>query len=240
MQEAELQAKMSASKKDPSLDSSTREQKKEQHSPKEPIAQGRRRDGPAGLPLVVRGRVARHEDADEEGAHETVQGIEHKTAAGIGKSFENSMQRSQAMLDVSDWSRIWDTVRLFRRPSNVLLFLQGIPGCMPWGVIGVFLNDYFISDRNAPSKFGAFVVVAVYGIGSVFGQIAGGILGKKLYHMKHEYLCYLLGTVQILSSGPLLVCVCLSATHCNTLPRTVIYGKTIRARLTEYRAVLMD
>jgi len=239
MQQAELQAKMSASKKDPSLDSSSSEHQIVQDGPKEPIAQGRRRDGPAGLPLVVRGRVARHEDTDEEeGARETVQGIENKT--GIGKSLKNSMQRSQAMLDVSDWSRIWDTVRLFRRPSNVLLFLQGIPGCMPWGVVGVFLNDYFISDRNAPSKFGAFVVVAVYGIGSVFGQIAGGFLGKKLYQMKHEYSCYLLGTVQILSSGPLLVCVCLSATHCNTLQRSVTHGKIFRARLTEYRAVLMD
>jgi len=223
MQEAELQAKMSASKKELSLDSSSHEQQIVQDGPKEPIAQGRRRDGPAGLPLVVRGRVARHEDADEEGAHETVQGIEHKTAAGIGKSFENSMQRSQATSDVGDLSRIWDFVRLFRRPSNVLLFSQGIPGCMPWGVIGVFLNDYFIADRNAPSKVGAFAVCAAYGMGSVFGQIAGGFLGKKLYQMKHEYLCYLLGTVQILSSGPLLVCVCLSATHCITLPRTATH-----------------
>lgn len=31
---------------------------------------------------------------------------------------------------------------IFAVPTNCLVFLQGIPGCLPWSVIMVFLNDY--------------------------------------------------------------------------------------------------
>lgn len=29
-----------------------------------------------------------------------------------------------------------------RARSNLLLILQAVPGCLPWGVIGTYLNDY--------------------------------------------------------------------------------------------------
>lgn len=29
-----------------------------------------------------------------------------------------------------------------RARSNVLLILQGIPGCLPWGVLSTYLNDF--------------------------------------------------------------------------------------------------
>ena len=34
------------------------------------------------------------------------------------------------------------------RPTNVLGFLQGIPGCVPWSIIGVFMNDYLAVDKG--------------------------------------------------------------------------------------------
>jgi len=77
---------------------------------------------------------------------------------------------------------------------------------MPWGVIGVFLNDYLIEDRSAPSKLGAFAVVATYGLGTVIGQLSGGYLGKRLYVWNPQYVCHLVGSCQFLAIGPLLVC----------------------------------
>ena len=31
---------------------------------------------------------------------------------------------------------------IFRVRSNLLVFAQGIPGCLPWGVLNTYLNDF--------------------------------------------------------------------------------------------------
>jgi hypothetical protein len=33
-------------------------------------------------------------------------------------------------------------------PSVLLAYAQGGPGCVPWGVVGVFLNDYLAQDKR--------------------------------------------------------------------------------------------
>ena len=43
----------------------------------------------------------------------------------------------------------WQTSKtLLRCPSVVLAIVQGAPGCIPWGIINTFLNDYLSSDRG--------------------------------------------------------------------------------------------
>jgi hypothetical protein len=37
---------------------------------------------------------------------------------------------------------------VFRRRTNLIGFLQGIPGCVPWSVINVFMNDYLAVDKG--------------------------------------------------------------------------------------------
>ncbi len=37
---------------------------------------------------------------------------------------------------------------VFTTPSIIIIILQGIPGCIPWGFIYVFLNDYLSSSRD--------------------------------------------------------------------------------------------
>ena len=37
----------------------------------------------------------------------------------------------------------WTKTRaVFGIPTNMLGFAQGLPGCVPWGVIVAYLNDY--------------------------------------------------------------------------------------------------
>ena len=38
------------------------------------------------------------------------------------------------------------------------MFLQGIPGCMPWGMISVYLNDYLHVDNKAPTVLDATAI----------------------------------------------------------------------------------
>jgi hypothetical protein len=37
---------------------------------------------------------------------------------------------------------------LFSTPTVLIIYLQGIPGCVPWGMIYVYLNDYLSADRG--------------------------------------------------------------------------------------------
>ena len=112
-----------------------------------------RRRGLTGLPIVVRGRLTRDKDNHYRQIRIPVaRNVGQGEDSSSHKIFEKIPKRSEATMQT--WAHIWVFVRLLQRPSNVLLFLQGIPGCMPWGVIGVFLNDYFVTDRNAPSKIG--------------------------------------------------------------------------------------
>ena len=36
--------------------------------------------------------------------------------------------------------------QLLKNKTALLLFLQGFPGCLPWGLVYVFLNDYLSND----------------------------------------------------------------------------------------------
>ena len=102
---------------------------------------GDQRDRPTGLPIGE--RVTRNVDTFVGGrkVHSVDQGEE-----GVGNSSEDSMQTapstpSAVTPEEGHLSRLMVFVRLFRRPSNCFLFSQGIPGCMQWGVIGVFVNE---------------------------------------------------------------------------------------------------
>ena len=38
--------------------------------------------------------------------------------------------------------------RLVRIPTNVFVILQGLFGCLPWGMILTFLNDYLAQNKG--------------------------------------------------------------------------------------------
>jgi MFS family permease len=92
---------------------------------------------------------------------------------------------------------------LFQTPSVVLTFLQGLPGCLPWGMIYVFLNDYFSSNigMSVEQSTGALFL---FGIGGLFGQLLGGWLGRTLYLIDKRYQVAMIATSTALSTIPLI------------------------------------
>ena len=60
--------------------------------------------------------------------------------------------------------------------SNRLLILQGLFSSIPYGAMFVFFNDVLSSNKGLTVQ-DATLVVAVFGIGSAFGGIMGGVLG---------------------------------------------------------------
>jgi predicted MFS family arabinose efflux permease len=93
--------------------------------------------------------------------------------------------------------------RLFQTTSAVLIFVQGFPGCLPWGMIFVFLNDYLSEDRGM-SVQSATGVLTCFGVGGLFGQLFGGWLGQRLYNRDVRYQCILMGTSTLVAVIPIL------------------------------------
>ncbi len=76
--------------------------------------------------------------------------------------------------------RLSDYRRLFTIPTNLLLFLQGISGCVPWGAIPLFLVAYLMREHGFTQNEGTLVFM-VFGLGNILGIVLGGIIGGALY-----------------------------------------------------------
>lgn len=80
-----------------------------------------------------------------------------------------------------------DVKELIRTRTNVFVFLQGIPGCVPWGVFFVFLVDYY-EQAYLLSKTEASGLLTFAAIGIMIGTVLGGVIGQTLYNKNHSYL----------------------------------------------------
>eukprot|EP00884_Botryococcus_braunii_P001211 jgi/Botrbrau1/11090/Bobra.0219s0002.2 len=70
---------------------------------------------------------------------------------------------------------------LLRIPSNLCVTLQGLPGCLPWGVLLTFFIDFFHEEKGASIHFGTLLVM-VCGLGGAVGVLGGGWLGQLLHN----------------------------------------------------------
>ncbi|HCW74968.1 MAG TPA: MFS transporter [Candidatus Marinimicrobia bacterium] len=96
------------------------------------------------------------------------------------------------------WS---DYKNLFRIKTNLLVFLQGIPGTVPWGVFFIFLNDYLSQDKGYSIET-ATLIVMIIGGAAIFGGFLGGLMGHKLYNINPKYLPALCGITTLLGIIP--------------------------------------
>lgn len=93
---------------------------------------------------------------------------------------------------------------LLKCPSVVLAVSQGAPGCIPWGIINTYLNDYLSSDRGL-SVEGATLFILVFGFGNFLGVLIGGIGSSYLYeHHGPRYPAVLSSVSAIAGCFPLL------------------------------------
>lgn len=68
-------------------------------------------------------------------------------------------------------------------PSVWLLFAQGIPGCVPWSVLTVFMSDYLHADLGLSVEHAA-AIMALFTAGVFAGLVIGGELGQRLYNWR--------------------------------------------------------
>ena len=89
--------------------------------------------------------------------------------------------------DISTSSFSWKdqiktTLGLVQIPTVALSIFQGAPGCVPWGIINVFLTDYLSEDRGF-SVQAATTILMCFSAGYTVGLIVGGAGGRILYKL---------------------------------------------------------
>ena len=102
--------------------------------------------------------------------------------------------------------RFADLTALFATRTNVLVFLQGIVGSMPWGFFFTFLVDFYHSNKGY-SVEAATLLVSLFGVGAILGGFAGGLLGGWLYKKRPAYLIALCAATVLAGIPPLLAIV---------------------------------
>jgi predicted MFS family arabinose efflux permease len=122
---------------------------------------------------------------------------------GDSETVPTDVQEHVAYTEKIDWAKI---KVLLRTPSVALILIQGVPGCVPWGIFYVYLNDY-LSENKGFSVEEATIIVTMFGVGGLFGQWLGGWAGQRLYNLDKRYQIYLMGMSTILATAPLLVLV---------------------------------
>ena len=76
---------------------------------------------------------------------------------------------------------------VFKNRTNLFLFLQGIPGTVPWGVLTFWVITYF-RETQGMNQAEATLIWELFGVGAVTGGLIWAILGDRLFAKKPAYL----------------------------------------------------
>jgi predicted MFS family arabinose efflux permease len=99
-------------------------------------------------------------------------------------------------------SQQWSTFSsLLSTPTLLLALFQGAPGCVPWGIVNTYLNDFLAVDRNMSVQF-ATAVLLIFGVGNFFGMLIGGHGGAYLYRIDKRYPALFAGLSALSSCFP--------------------------------------
>ncbi len=94
-----------------------------------------------------------------------------------------------------------DFSSLFKIKTNLLVFLQGIFGTIPWGVFSIFIIDYFVVDKGYLRPTATLVITLIGGM-ALISSLIGGFVGNKLYRKNPKYLPLFCGISTILGIIP--------------------------------------
>ena len=108
------------------------------------------------------------------------------------------MDRNVQSFRVSDFK---DFSSLFKIKTNLLVFLQGIFGTIPWGVFSIFIIDYFVVEKGYLRPTATLIITIVGGM-ALISSLIGGFIGNKLFRKNPKYLPLFCGISTILGVIP--------------------------------------
>lgn len=100
------------------------------------------------------------------------------------------------------WMYYFRTLQtLLSTPTMVLALMQGATGCVPWGILNVYLTDYLSEDRGFSVQVATSILLC-FGFGNTLGLVLGGSFGSHLYKIDNRYPALLAGSMAILGCVP--------------------------------------
>jgi MFS family permease len=108
------------------------------------------------------------------------------------------MDRNVQSFRISDFK---DFSSLFKIKTNLLVFLQGIFGTIPWGVFSIFIIDYFVVEKGYLRPTATLIITIVGGM-ALISSLIGGFVGNKLFRKNPKYLPLFCGISTILGVIP--------------------------------------
>lgn len=129
---------------------------------------------------------------------------------------------------------------IFSNKTNTFLFLQGIPGSIPWGLLPFWLITFFREERGF-SADDSTLIWEVFGIATVIGGLMWAAMGDWLFQKKAKYVAILCTVIIFLGMLPeyLLLNVVFEQ-QMNYWLLAIIGGVMISVGSSNVRALLMN
>ena len=133
-----------------------------------------------------------------------------------------------------------DLKLVFANRTNILLFLQGIPGSIPWGLLPFWIITFFRESRGFEAA-DATAVWEIFGIATVVGGLLWAILGDWLFNRRASLLAALCTVVILAGMAPLYLLLNIEWTGlAYYLALAVTGGLMISVASANVRALLMN
>jgi MFS family permease len=137
----------------------------------------------------------------------SVKGEDRESSEKLGKP-ANTFVYSEKI----EWDKV---INVLKTPSALIIFIQGFPGCVPWGMIYTFMNNY-LSDERGMSTASATGIVTCFALAGLLGQLFGGYAGQNLYNTDPRAQILLMGITTMLSVGPVIYLINAPMAHGNS------------------------
>lgn len=111
-------------------------------------------------------------------------------------------------IEYNEKIKLKDFKYIFKNKTNAIIFIQGIPGCIPWGVIAFFLIPFYEVNKGLSKEIATIISLAV-GIGAVLGGVTGGYLGDKLYKKSRTKMPIVAGIMVLIGVIPAVYLMCM-------------------------------
>ncbi|MCB1304501.1 MAG: MFS transporter, partial [Leptospiraceae bacterium] len=121
--------------------------------------------------------------------------------AADARQLEEISTESNANVVVEEPVSLNSFRRVFRTKTNILAFLQGIPGTVPWGFLFVYAQDFFEVERGWGVET-AYTIVTLFAVMTIAGGFLGGFIGKKLYLINRKWFPAFCSATVILGAIP--------------------------------------
>ncbi len=125
--------------------------------------------------------------------------VKEPARGGSEDNLRDLIEKGKVYTAKINWSQYKS---IFKIKSNIILFLQGIPGCVPWGVFLIYLNDFYAQDKGFTVQVATLIIMAT-GAGILVGGLVGGLIGDKIYNVNPKFQPLLCGATTLLGIIPM-------------------------------------